>query len=112
MNALKFCEPETQITVSTQLKGNYVRVAVADQGIGLQNVDPRKLFNRFYQGKHNKSGSGIGLSYAKVLIEMHGGHIGAYNNPDKGATFYYELPISPENTTSGQQKTKKIYRYR
>ena len=107
MNALKFCEPETQITVSTQLMGNYVRVAVADQGIGLQNVDPRKLFNRFYQGKHNKSGSGIGLSYAKVLIEMHGGHIGAYNNPDKGATFYYELPISPENTTSGQQETQE-----
>ena len=38
---------------------------------------------------------------------MHGGHIGAYNNPDKGATFYYELPISPENTTSGQQETQE-----
>jgi len=107
MNALKFSEPETQITISTQLIDNYVRVAVADQGIGLQNVDPKKLFNRFYQGEHNKSGSGIGLSYAKVLIEMHGGRIGAYNNPDRGATFYYELPALTDSINSGQQEVQE-----
>lgn len=93
MNALKFSDRKTVITISTQLMSNLIRISVKDQGIGLQNVDFSKLFNRFYQGEHNKSGSGIGLSYAKILIEMHGGNIGAYNNTDKGATFYYELPI-------------------
>ena len=46
---------------------------VQDQGIGLDNVDIKKLFTRFYQGKHNEGGSGIGLSYAKMLIDLHGG---------------------------------------
>lgn len=93
MNALKFSDPQTNILISTQLINNVVRISVSDQGIGLQNVDSNKLFNRFYQGEHDKSGSGIGLSYSRILIEMHGGNIGAYNNPDKGATFYYELPV-------------------
>lgn len=93
MNALKFSDQQTEITISTQRMNNFVRISVKDQGIGLQNVDSGRLFSRFYQGEHNKSGSGIGLSYAKILIEMHGGNIGAYNNTDKGATFYYELPI-------------------
>lgn len=93
MNALKFSESQTTITISAQRLNNFVRISVKDQGIGLQNVDSDRLFHRFYQGEHNKSGSGIGLSYAKLLIEMHGGNIGAYNNMNKGATFYYELPI-------------------
>lgn len=113
MNALKFSEPGTQVIISTQLINDYVRVSVTDQGIGLQNVDPEKLFNRFYQGKHNKSGSGIGLSYAKILIEMHGGHIGAYNNPEKGATFYYELPVfsdvlATQNETPDTEISKNL----
>ena len=48
----------------------------------------------FYQGKHNEGGSGIGLSYAKMLIDLHGGRIGAFNNEDGGATFFYELPAN------------------
>lgn len=98
MNALKFSDPQTEIRVTTLLMDNVVRISVKDQGIGLQNIDTNKLFNRFYQGEHNKSGSGIGLSYAKILIEMHGGDIGAYNNTDKGATFYFELPILTETS--------------
>ncbi|MFA6832850.1 MAG: response regulator, partial [Bacteroidaceae bacterium] len=54
--------------------------------------DIEKLFTRFYQGNHDKGGSGIGLSYAKMLIDLHGGRIGAFNNTDRGATFFYELP--------------------
>lgn len=93
MNALKFSDNQTEIIISTRLINNVVRISVKDQGIGLQNVDSNKLFSRFYQGEHNKSGSGIGLSYAKILIEMHGGNISTYNNTDRGATFYYELPV-------------------
>lgn len=93
MNALKFSHPGTTVTVSSHLEGDYVRVSVSDQGIGLQNTDPAQLFTRFYQGKHSEQGTGIGLSYAKNLIELHQGNIGAFNNPGAGATFYYELPI-------------------
>lgn len=100
MNALKFSKPATTVTVSSQQKEGYVRVSVSDQGIGLNHTDSEQLFSRFYQGKHSQQGTGIGLSYAKKLIDLHGGCIGAYNNPEAGATFYYELPLETENTPS------------
>ena len=93
MNALKFSSSNTVITLSSQLREDKVYVSVADQGIGLGNLDITKLFTRYYQGNHEKSGSGIGLSFAKVLIERHGGTIGAMNNADGGATFFFELPL-------------------
>lgn len=95
MNALKFSEERTIVTISStiNLGENSVRVSVADQGIGLNIADMNSLFSNFYQGAHDKGGSGIGLAYCKSLISHHGGRIGATNNPDKGTTFYYELPI-------------------
>lgn len=94
MNALKYSPDHTRIVIETLRTDESIRVLVQDQGIGLENVEIEKLFTRFYQGKHNKGGSGIGLSYAKMLIDMHGGKIGAFNNEDEGATFFYELPAN------------------
>ncbi|WP_316817858.1 two-component regulator propeller domain-containing protein [Pedobacter nyackensis] len=96
MNALKFSPENTQIEISSQLQNNCVHVSISDQGIGLENVDLDKLFTRYYQGNHNKLGTGIGLFYSKILIEKHGGTIGAFKNMgQKGATFYFELPYHP-----------------
>lgn len=96
MNALKFSESGTITTISTQLMEgqDWVKVAVADEGMGLNRVDTESLFTNFYQGVHEKGGSGIGLSYAKSLITLHKGKIGASNNNSGvGAVFYYELPL-------------------
>ncbi len=96
MNAYKYSENNTIITISTLLLTDtgMVRISIKDQGIGLGEVDMSKLFTRFYQGNHDRKGSGIGLSYAKTLVEMHKGKIGAIDNPDQGATFFYELPLN------------------
>ena len=96
MNALKFSEPDTVTIVSTHLseEGDRVRVSVKDEGMGLNLVDTESLFSNFYQGIHEKGGSGIGLSYAKSLITLHKGKIGALNATNKGAVFYFELPLS------------------
>ena len=99
INALKFSDPGACATISTKKTDSTVRVSVSDEGIGLGNVDSAKLFGRFYQGIHDRSGSGIGLSYAKALIEMHGGAIGAANNYGKGATFYFDLPLANAGKT-------------
>ena len=96
MNALKYSPNQTRIVIKTIRTNESIQIHVQDQGIGLAGVDTSKLFTRFYQGNHDRKGSGIGLSYAKTLIEMHKGKIGAINNSDKGATFFYELPL---NTT-------------
>nr|WP_287414227.1 ATP-binding protein [Bacteroides sp.] len=93
MNALKFSMPESCITINTRKLENKVRISVVDEGIGIQDSDITNLFTRFYKGNHKEKGSGFGLYYAKTIMEMHGGDIGAYNNTDKGATFYLELPL-------------------
>lgn len=91
MNALKYSPDHSKITLSTKKSGEYVRISVSDEGSGLGSVDINKLFTRFYQGNNHQPGSGIGLSYAKTLIELHGGRIGAINNETTGSTFFFEL---------------------
>lgn len=97
MNALKFSPEGSTTTLTTKKNGDKIRVSVKDRGIGLTPKDLDHLFIRFYQGEHKMFGSGIGLSYSKTLVELHGGTIGAYNNDDGGATFWFELPLQYKN---------------
>lgn len=101
INALKFSDTGSTVTIYTKVTedGKYARVAVSDEGIGLQANEVDHLFTRFYQGSHNRGGSGIGLSFSKEIIMKHNGHIGAFPNSDKGSTFYYELPLQSSNSS-------------
>ena len=96
MNALKHSPKESVITLRTELSDDaqWVRIAVSDQGEGLSHLDNNKLFTRFYQGEGETQGTGIGLSFAKILVDQHQGIMGAINNPDQGATFYFEIPLT------------------
>lgn len=106
INAFKHTPQGKKITVRTQLTTDrqHVRISISDQGAGLKDIDPNKLFTRFYQGNNEQSGSGIGLSYAKILVELHNGQIGACNNPDEGATFYFELPLKQKQSENAPEK--------
>ena len=102
INALKHSPQDTEITITSELLANEdsVRISIIDQGSGLQQVNTQRLFTRFYQGTGEQSGTGIGLSYSKILVELHGGSIGARDNQEAGATFFFELPL--------KQKSKEI----
>ncbi len=94
MNAVKHSGASDTITIRTSLTDDgMVRTSISDQGPGLHGIDTDKLFTRFYQSKNEQYGSGIGLSYSKILIELHGGRIGAEDNADRGATFWWEIPV-------------------
>ena len=104
INAVKYSPDNSRITVSAAPSddGRRVRISVSDQGNGLKDVDINNLFTRFYQGNNSRPGTGIGLSYSKILAEQHGGSIGAYDHSDApGATFWIELPrdIQPGKIT-------------
>lgn len=102
MNALKFSPPDTEIRIFTEQKNGFVRISVADEGIGLDHLDVHRLFDRFYQGNHHILGSGIGLSYAWTLVHMWGGKIDAVKNEGGGAVFYFELPETAEEDRPGE----------
>ena len=100
MNAIKHSSEGDSIMIRTSLTGSgNVRVSIADEGPGLEETDKEKLFSRFYQNNNEKYGSGIGLSYSKILVELQGGAIGAENNAGKGATFWWEIPVESKIIT-------------
>ena len=67
-----------------------VTVTVADTGVGLRDVDMSRLFELSYTTK--ASGTGVGLSISRSIVEAHGGKIWARPNADHGATFGFEVP--------------------
>lgn len=95
-NALKFCDEEGHITVTTEDKGEEVKVSVTDDGPGITADAAQKVFDRFVQLKKNigpgTHGTGLGLPIAKELVEMHGGKIWVESNAGEGATFSFVLP--------------------
>ena len=108
INAIKHSAAGDRIIVKSELLENnsMVRISICDEGPGLGNADISKIFTRFYQSKSEKYGSGIGLSYSKILVDLHGGNIGAQNNEGKGATFWWEIPITLSESLSLVTPTK------
>jgi two-component system sensor kinase FixL len=93
-DAMKDCparEREVQLRAERDSR-NFVKVAVTDHGIGLTGDKLDKIFQPFYTTK--REGLGMGLSICRSIIEAHGGRLWALNNADRGATFYFTLPIS------------------
>ena len=67
-------------------------VTVRDRGIGLVRDNLERIFQPFYTTKQD--GLGMGLSITRSIIDAHGGRLWAENNLDRGAVFYFTLPIS------------------
>ena len=94
VNAIKHSSNEGKIVVKSEMTTDkMLQISVIDEGMGLKNLNIDKLFDRYYQGNDESQGSGIGLSYAKMLVNLHHGKIGAFNNATQGATFYFQFPL-------------------
>ncbi|MGH7798220.1 MAG: MASE1 domain-containing protein [Candidatus Binatia bacterium] len=87
---------ERKVTVRTQLDddSNTVILAVRDRGVGLKDNQLEKMFQPFYTTKSD--GLGMGLAISRSIIEAHGGRLWAENNPDRGATLYFTVPVAGE----------------
>src|SRR2546422_7316456 len=103
-NAIKFTTDGGRITLSAQVAGDLVRVAVSDSGIGIAPDDQQKLFQEFVQLDGSPSrryeGTGLGLALSKRLVELHGGTLGVESELGKGSTFWFTLPqaaLRPES---------------
>ncbi|HYA27214.1 MAG TPA: PAS domain-containing sensor histidine kinase, partial [Acidobacteriota bacterium] len=99
-DAMKDCPVnERMVKLRAECDGaGLIQAAVSDRGIGLNGDKRDKIFQPFYTTKGE--GLGMGLSICRSIIEAHGGNLWAENNPDRGATFYFTVPI--EKVASGQ----------
>lgn len=96
-NAIKFTDVgsvEISISESTSPDENQVIIKVVDTGYGIALEDQTRIFERFRQGKHKRSGSGLGLHLTNLLVQAHKGKIEVNSQPGKGSTFTVKLPKS------------------
>lgn len=94
-NAIKYSNEGGVVNVSARVDGDTVRVAVADNGIGMPGNVVANLFHKFYRSHRSRetvAGTGIGLYISKAIIESHGGTIGVRSEEGKGSIFEFSLP--------------------
>jgi signal transduction histidine kinase/CHASE3 domain sensor protein len=99
-NALKFTPPGGSISVRVRPEGADVLVEVSDTGTGIAAEDLRRVFDPYWQvSRTARLGAGLGLPIAKGIVEAHGGRIWVESAPGAGTTFYFTLPVSPQEAT-------------
>jgi two-component system phosphate regulon sensor histidine kinase PhoR len=100
-NAIKYSTQPARITVTTNNRGAQVLLSIADKGIGIDMETKHQLFERFFRGNtgnlHDVKGYGIGLSYVKTIVEVHGGSISVKSAVGEGSEFILSLPYSYGN---------------
>lgn len=98
-NAVKFTPEGESIRIESFCRDDIWHFQVSDTGSGVSDKDLPYIFNQFYRGANAKSeqlrGVGLGLNVCQTVIEAHMGKIGISNNPDKGATLWFEIPAFP-----------------
>ncbi|MDF2431661.1 MAG: hypothetical protein JWP44_1292 [Mucilaginibacter sp.] len=95
-NAVKYSPQANQVWVYLKSSEKDVTVKIKDQGIGLTNEQQKHIFTRFYraEGTSNIAGLGLGLYLTKEIVERHQGCIGVKSEADKGAEFYFTIPLN------------------
>jgi len=91
INAVQATPEGGQITLRAGREGNWVRVEVEDEGIGIPPGDMERVFDPFFTTR--SCGTGLGLSIAYQIVSQHGGQIAARTNPQRGMTFSVTMPV-------------------
>ena len=90
-NAVKYSPADTEVHVYSELRDGELRLAVRDQGIGMDAKEIKSIFQKFYRTKRAEAsgevGTGIGLSIVEQIVFRHGGRIEVTSTPGKGSCF-------------------------
>lgn len=101
-NAVKYSNEEKYIMVKVHKDLTSAFISVSDNGVGIPKEELKKIFDKFYRvpttkGKE-RSGSGLGLTIAKHIVEAHGGKIEVESEIGKGSTFTIRIPLNTAST--------------
>jgi len=103
-NAVKYSPQNTEVTVSTHKQEGDIRIAVMDQGIGMDQKEVKQIFQKFYRTKKaeesGEMGTGIGLSIVKQIVEQHSGRIEVTSQTGKGSCFTLVMPATTSMAAS------------
>jgi signal transduction histidine kinase/CheY-like chemotaxis protein len=100
-NALRYTPASACVTIALEREGEFIRVLVDDEGPGLPaDLSPSQIFALFSKGKTQGGKAGLGLYFCRLTVERWGGSIGCESRPERGARFWFRLPIvvSQKNT--------------
>jgi two-component system sensor histidine kinase BaeS len=95
-NALKHTPPGGAVRLGARRQDGRVILSVRDNGIGIPAEHLPHVFDRFYKADRSRSqsGSGLGLSIVKAIVERHGGSVAVRSTPNLETVFEVTLPIS------------------
>lgn len=97
-NAAKYSPPGSEILVRAELNAHEFVMSVTDRGPGIVPEETERIFDKFYRGRHTLesqcSGTGMGLTIARGIIQAHEGQIWVESTPGHGATFIFTLPFN------------------
>jgi len=106
-NALKYCEQQIpRVEIQSSLLGDKIRFSIKDNGIGIKPQYQQKIFVIFKRlhSRAEYSGTGIGLSICKKIIERNGGKISLDSELGVGTTFFFTLPVSCSTVDTAEHK--------
>jgi two-component system cell cycle sensor histidine kinase PleC len=99
-NAIKFTPKGGSVTISGQIAGQSLQIKVADTGIGIRAEDLPLVVRPFHRRKPafdaSHQGAGLGLPFAKTIIELHGGKLTIDSTEGAGTTITVELPLATD----------------
>lgn len=96
-NSLKYSNQEPDIQIHVSLEKQYFRLSFSDNGMGIPKDYLDRVFDQFFRvpmgNVHATKGFGLGLSYIKKIVDLHGGTIRVESQIDKGTTFVLHIPV-------------------
>ncbi|MFM2285545.1 MAG: hypothetical protein RLZZ543_1042 [Bacteroidota bacterium] len=94
-NAFRYRHParKPEVKVSSTLNGQFVEIAVSDNGLGINDQHIGKIFDMFYRTSDTSAGSGLGLYIVKETIKKLNGSIEVESSVNEGSTFHFQLPL-------------------
>lgn len=96
-NALKYADKKPVIQIKTSNIDQGLQISISDNGPGIPKQDQQRIFDKFYRipsgNLHKVKGFGLGLSYVKRIVDLHGGTIQIKSEINKGSEFVLLLPI-------------------
>lgn len=98
-NAIKYSKDNLQIRIATTSNNKFITIRIDDNGIGMSKETVKRIFEKFYRAHtgnlHNVKGFGLGLSYAKTVVDAHHGKIKVESLIGRGTTFIIDMPLLP-----------------